>query len=224
MRPRLAAPLGAALAARGAALGALGAALAAATLLAPAGALADGDPASDVLLGQNVFYTYESPPVSASLMKRLNGATAAAARSHFPIKVALISGPLDLGVVPSLYGQPQNYAHFLDQEISFQGPALLLVVMKDGYGVEGLPAAATAAAAKLPKPQGNTSAELAQAALTAVQKLSAAAGHPIADSSSAGTSSGGLNVKTVVLIVLVLAAIATAGALLAVRRQQKPLG
>jgi hypothetical protein len=201
-------------------LAVLGAALAAGALLAPAGALADGDPASDVLLGQNVFYPYETPSVPAALMKSLNGATAAAARAHFPIKVAIISGPLDLGVVPSLYGQPQNYAHFLEQEISFTGPPLLLVVMKDGYGVQGLPAAATAAAAKLSKPAGNTSTDLAHAALTAVQKLSSAAGHPIPDSAG-GTSStgGGLNVKTVLLIVLVLAAIATAGALLAVRRR-----
>ena len=172
-----------------------------------------------MLLGQNVFYPDQSPSVSASLMRTLNGATAAAAKAHFPIKVAIISGPLDLGVVPSLYGQPQNYAHFLDQEISFEGPARLLVVMKDGYGVESLPAAATAAAAKLPKPTGNTSSDLAQAALSAVQKLSAAAGHPISASSSATTSTGGLKVKTVVLIVLVLAAIATAGALLVVRRR-----
>ncbi len=81
-------------------LAALGAALAAGVLLTPAGALADGDPASDVLLGQNVFYPYKTPSVPASLMKSLNGATAAAAKAHFPIKVALISGPLDLGVVP----------------------------------------------------------------------------------------------------------------------------
>ncbi len=92
--------------------------------------------------------------------------------------------------------------------------------MKDGYGVEGLPAAATAAAAKLPKPQGDTSSDLAQAALTAVQRLAAAAGHPISDGSTGSASTGGgLDIKTVVLIVLVLAAIATAGALLAVRRR-----
>ena len=35
-------------------------------MLAPARASADGDPASDVLLGENVFYPY-SPPVSAAL-------------------------------------------------------------------------------------------------------------------------------------------------------------
>lgn len=201
-------------------LAALGAALAAGTMLAPAGALADGDPASDVLLGQSVFYPYESPSAPASLMKSLNGATAAAARAHFPIKVALISGPLDLGVVPSLYGQPQSYAHFLEQEISFMGRSLLLVVMKNGYGVEGLPAPATAAAAQLPKPAGNTSADLVQAALTAVHKLASAAGHPIPGTTSGtSTSGGGLDIKTVVVIVLVLAAIATAGALLAVRRR-----
>src|SRR6201988_2540105 len=52
--------------------------------LAPASARADGDPASDVLLGENVFYPYESPSVSASLMRTLNGATAAADKAHFP--------------------------------------------------------------------------------------------------------------------------------------------
>src|SRR5438105_1386416 len=65
--------------------------------LMPAGAIADGDPASDVLLGENVFYPY-SPPVSASLQKSLNATTAAAKRSGFPIKVALIASPVDLGV------------------------------------------------------------------------------------------------------------------------------
>ena len=34
----------------------------------PPAALADGDPASDVLLGQSVFYPY-SPPVAAGLQK-----------------------------------------------------------------------------------------------------------------------------------------------------------
>jgi hypothetical protein len=40
-------------------------------MLAPAAARADGDPASDVLLGENVFYPY-SPPVSTSLQQTLN--------------------------------------------------------------------------------------------------------------------------------------------------------
>jgi hypothetical protein len=89
-----------------------------ASVLAPASVLADGDPASDVLIGENVYYPY-SPAVSTSLQKRLNAETAAAARARFPIKVALIPTPADLGAIPTLFGKPQEYAHFLDQEISF---------------------------------------------------------------------------------------------------------
>jgi hypothetical protein len=86
-----------------------------AIVLAPASALADGDPASDVLIGESVFYSY-SPAVSAPLQTRLNREIAGAARAHFPIKVALIATPADLGAIPTLFGKPQQYAHFLDQE------------------------------------------------------------------------------------------------------------
>src|SRR5262245_14137685 len=85
--------------------------------LAAGAALADGDPASDVLLGENVFYPYQ-PAVSQQVQKALNAQTAAAKRSGFPIKVALIASPVDLGVIPDLFGKPQKYAAFLDQEIS----------------------------------------------------------------------------------------------------------
>ena len=67
----------------------------------------------------------------------LNAETAAAKRAGFPIKVALIASPVDLGVIPDLFGKPQQYADFLDQEISFQGKQPLLVVMAAGYGVAG---------------------------------------------------------------------------------------
>ena len=73
-------------------------------LIAPA-ALADGDPASDTLLGENVFYPY-SPTVPATVQKSLNSETAVAAKAGFPIKVALIASPIDLGVIPSLFGKP----------------------------------------------------------------------------------------------------------------------
>ncbi len=108
-----------------------------AAALAPAGALADGDPASDVLLGQNVFYPY-SPAVPGAVQAKLNAETAAAKRAGLPIKVALIGSPIDLGVIPELFGKPQSYADFLDKEISFQQVQPLLVVMAAGYGVQGL--------------------------------------------------------------------------------------
>ena len=123
-----------------------------ATAIAPASALADGDPASDVLIGENVYYPY-SPAVSTTLQKRLDGETAAAARAHFPIKVALIATPADLGAMPTLFDKPQQYAHFLDQEISFLNvKPLLLVVMPNGYGAQHLGSAATRAVASLNKP------------------------------------------------------------------------
>jgi hypothetical protein len=189
---------------------------------APATAVADGDPASDVLLGQNVFYPY-SPPTPNSVQRSLNAETAAAAKAGFPIKVALIAAPTDLGVIPGLFNKPQKYADFLDQEISFQKTQLLLVVMPAGYGTKGLPKAAATAAATLAKPTGRTSEALANAALAAVPKLAAAAGHPIkADSpAGAGSSGGGSNTgRTILLIVLILAVVATAGALVAVRRRR----
>jgi hypothetical protein len=184
----------------------------------PATALGDGDPAIDVLLGQNVFYPY-APPTSAAVQKTLNAETAAAKKAGFPVKVALIGAPVDLGVIPSLFGKPQQYANFLDQEISFQGKQVLLVVMAAGYGTQGMSAAATRAAASLPKPTGTTPTELASAAVTAVDKLAASAGHPIKGVPGVGGASSGGGSPTVIFVILALAAIGAAAALVAIRRR-----
>jgi hypothetical protein len=192
--------------------------LLAASLLIAGAARADGDPASDVLLGQNVFYPY-TPAVDPSVQKALDAETAAASQAHFPIKVALIGSPVDLGVIPDLFGKPQKYADFLDQEISFQGKQPLLVVMAAGYGVQGLGPTARQTIAGLAKPAGTHSTDLARAALTAVSKLATAAGHPLSSASNgAATSSGksGGGGTTVIVLVLVVAAAATAAALAAV--------
>ena len=121
----------------------------------PSAALADGDPASDVLLGSNVFYPFD-PPVSPSAQRTLNAVTAAAQKARVKVKVALIAAPTDLGVIPSLFGKPQEYADFLYREITFLGPQRLLVVMSDGYGTQGLTPAAQKAVAALPNPAGKT--------------------------------------------------------------------
>jgi hypothetical protein len=186
-------------------------------ILAP-GALADGDPASDVLLGQSVFYPY-SPPVSAALQKSLNAQTAAAAKSGFPLKVALISSPVDLGVVPDLFNQPQKYANFLDQEISFKAKQPLLVVMPAGYGAAGINGNASSALTPLAKPAGKQSDDLAKAASGAVQALARASGHPIRGGGAGSASSGG---STALLVVLAVAALLTAGGLvfLTLRRRR----
>ncbi len=187
--------------------------LLAAVALAPALARADGDPASDVLLGSQVFYPYTPP--DATVQRSLNSVTADAKRAGFPIKVALIGHPVDLGVIPDLFGKPQEYANFLDQEISFQGGKQpLLVVMSTGYGVQGLSPKVTAAAAALRKPSGATANDLGTAAVSAVQKLASASGHPIA---GAGTSSSSSSSSSTILIVaLAAAALLTAIALVVV--------
>jgi hypothetical protein len=191
--------------------------LTAATLMLPSLAAADGDPASDTLLGENVFYPY-SPSVAGAVKLALDRQTAAAKRAGFPIKVALIAGPTDLGAIPSLFGKPQAYAKFLDQEISFRGAQPLLVVMPAGYGVQGVTGPARLAVSALPKPAGTTSTDLARAAQTAVAKLISASGHSVKSTKSAGGGGGGSGGgTTVLLILLVLAAIAVSTALVVLR-------
>jgi hypothetical protein len=186
-------------------------------ILLPVAALADGDPASDTLLAENVFYPYSST-VSASLQRTLNAEATAAARAHFPIKVAIIASPTDLGVITQLFHQPQTYAEFLEQEISYQQKQLLLVVMPSGYGVQGLGPAATLAAASLAKPAGTPADDLTRAAIAAVTRLAAAAGHPIGPAVASGSSGG--DSATLTLVILALAAVGTAGLVIAVRRRR----
>ena len=187
--------------------------------LSTATVLADGDPASDVLLGENVYYPY-TPAVSTALQKQLNNETAAAAKAHFPVKVALIESPIDLGVIPQLFGKPQLYAKYLDQEISFQSPQVLLVVMKAGYGIEGMTPAARTALAAVPLPAQPSSNGLAQAALSAVTKLAQAEGHPLPTASVAGSKPGGSNLLLIVAVAL--AAVVAAGTLTALRHRRAP--
>ncbi len=182
---------------------------------------ADGDPASDVLLAESVFYPY-SPAVSIALQNKLNAEAAAAARARFPIKIALIASPPDLGAIPVLFDKPQQYAKFLEQEISFQGRPQLLVVMPDGYGVQGLTQAATAAVASLAGPAGTQPNDLASAAINAVRVLAAAAGHPIKTSDMSSAAASGDHSTTLLLIVLALAAVGTVTAVLVLRARASP--
>jgi hypothetical protein len=189
-------------------------------LLCAAGAVADGDPASDTLLGENVFYPY-APPVAHTAQTHLNAETAAAKRAGFPIKVALIGRPLDLGVIPDLFGKPQPYAKFLDQEISFQAKQPLLVVMAAGYGTQGLTPAATAAISGLRKPAGSTPTALALAAIPAVSHLAAASGHPIKGVPRlAGGAGSGSGSSLPLVIGLAVAALVVSAALVVLRRRR----
>ncbi len=112
---------------------ALGCAVAlACAAMAPA-ALADGDPASDVLLSSAAFVPSDAG-ASAARTAALNTLLAGLARGGFPIRVAVIPSAYDLGSVTALWRRPHVYARFLGIELSLVHPGPLLVVMPDGLG------------------------------------------------------------------------------------------
>jgi hypothetical protein len=158
---------------------------------APA-ARADGDPASDVLLFQNAFFPYSAPSNAAK--GQLLGAVAAAKRSGYIVRVAVIQARHDLGADPELYAQPQLYARFLDAELrSAQYLGALVVVMPQGFGVAAggtlsdhgkrytpRPLGPLLRAVRgLAAPQSTDPDTLTTAGVTAVKAVAAAAGHPI---------------------------------------------
>ena len=140
------------------------------------GRRADGDPASDVLYFQDVFLPYAKP--SADAAKQLDSAVAAANKSGFRIKVAVIQAEQDLGSVPSLFNRQDLYARFLGAELKLFYTQRLLVVMPAGFGVydNGKPVDAEKAAlagAQIASPSPD---DLADAATAAVRKLRQAIG------------------------------------------------
>jgi hypothetical protein len=156
-------------------------------LLAAQRAVADADPASDILLGSQVFYPYQ-PPVSPALQKQLAQTLIGLRAAGLNLKVAIIQSPVDLGALPNVFGKPQQYADFLDQEISFNTPQPLLVVMPSGFGIAH---AGPAGALKgLTIDASRKSNGLAQAAVQAVQRIAKANGKSTTGGSAPGASSG----------------------------------
>ena len=173
---------------------ALVAALAAAAVLAGQ-ARADGDPASDVLVVDRIFVPFEVT-LPAPVKDGLNQATLEAKQQGYPIRVALITTPSDLGAVPSLFGKPQTYAQFLWEELSFVYHGRVLVVMPNGFGIYAgkVPVEKEKRLLAAMKPGVGANA-MAASALNAVLKLAAASGHqlsvkpvPVANATPASSS------------------------------------
>jgi hypothetical protein len=190
-------------------------------------ALADVDPASDVLLLQDVYLPYK-PKVCSGLSDNLRTLTKRTKDAGYPIKVAVIGSKQDLGGVPQLLNRPQDYARFLGNELGIYGGDVgrnyttnlhLLVVMPGGFGFfhsgaktgetpPGLKGATVAS--------GADNNGLARAAVDAIPKVARAAGHPIqaAKGGSVSCSGGGgssVLIFAAPILVLVLAAGALAG-------------
>jgi hypothetical protein len=156
-------------------------------------ALANGDPASDVLLAQNAFFPYQ-PPVQPQLEADMNRSLEAASRAGMPLKVAIIGSPEDLGAVPEFFGHPQSYSKFLDREISFNHPQPLLVVMPTGYGLANTGPASALSGFTVDGNHGSHG--LTRSAILAVVALARANGHPISTPAipSSSSSQGGVPV------------------------------
>jgi hypothetical protein len=169
-----------------------GIAVAAALLLlcAPSVARANGDPASDYLLVQNVFVPFNTkidPNATADLSDTIREADAAG----FRIKVAVIGTRYDLGTAFSLYNKAQKYSEFLGLELSFQYRDRLLVVMPNGFGysIGGRPDRRGIELVKgLPGPGKNATKQV-ESATRAVRKLAAASGHVLSAANKGGGGS-----------------------------------
>ncbi|HEY8029312.1 MAG TPA: hypothetical protein VIE38_07355 [Gaiellaceae bacterium] len=142
-----------------------------AAAVAAQSARADGDPASDYLLVQKVFLSYELSPYPqqehalTKLVARVN-------KQGFAIRVAVISSAYDLGSVTVLWRKPQTYARFLGAELAFVYTQRLLIVMPNGFGFNWPKHSAKAGYAVLAKLQvKHGGAGMLESATAAVQAL-----------------------------------------------------
>lgn len=181
-----------------------------ACLLAAPAARADGDPASDYLLGTSAFLPSDAN-IPGTDAKQLTAVLAEAKARGFEIRVALIASRYDMGSVGTLFLQPRQYARFLGQELFFVYKGRLLVVMPNGYGVsrggKSLPSAQRIAG-RLPPP-GIDGHALATGATAAVRKIAAAEGIHLSlpqITPAKSHSAGWLLIAVVVLVVVAAAA------------------
>jgi hypothetical protein len=186
------------------------------TLLVAAAAaapvLADGDPASDYLITQSTFLPLDRV-IAKSTSAELAAHIAAAQKAGFPVRVAVIATPYDLGAVPILYRRPSEYARFLGQELYYWYRHELLVVMPNGFGIynHGTASAADRAlVAGLPPPNTTSGTGLVAAGVRALDRLAASRGIDLTKVKPSGSSSssGGdrIEIGAATAVVLVLAA------------------
>jgi hypothetical protein len=187
---------------------------------APA-ALADGDPASDVLLPPAVRVYMTNRATSAKLEQGLQRTAQQVSDAGLPIKVAVIGNNTDLGAVPQLWGKPQTYATFLGAELRFVYKDTLLVVMPQGFGIHGpfSQGRALAALQGIDPRTDDTPEGLAASADRALRALSAADGHTLA-SSAGGGGGGDLPWPLIAAGAIIVAGIA--GGALVLRGDRKP--
>jgi hypothetical protein len=201
----------------------LSAALAAAVLaIAPAASRADADPPSDVLLTQSAYLPYQ-PKVPKALADALRSTLERAQQAKYPLKVAIVATPADLGAIPNLFNKPAAYAPFLARELpSANVPTL--VVMPAGLGVANATPPAVSAIKGVSIDKSKNSDELVRAAIVAIPKLAKASGHPIAATPLPSETAKGRGGGTSPLLVFGAPVVLVALAALAVGLRRRRLG
>jgi hypothetical protein len=117
-------------------------------------ARADVDPASDVLLLQDVFVPYH-PKVCSAAANALRDLAKRSRKAGYRVRVAIVGSRKDLGGAPQLFNKPRAYAIFLGSELgiyggsNYEGKLALLIVMPAGVALARTP---TVAEARHPPP------------------------------------------------------------------------
>ena len=194
-------------------------------------ARADGDPASDYLISNEVFLTSTSLTSStpSPAQRELLATVRAANRAGFAIRVALISTDYDLGSITALWRKPGLYARFLGLELRSGYRGRLLVAMPSGFGFNW-PAHPNASSDRLLArvPAGAGDDALALAAQSAVRQLATADGVKLAPVHAVPASSGhsgGADVAAIVGAALGgLAVIALTIVVVRALRRRRPRG
>jgi hypothetical protein len=170
----------------------------------PGAALANGDPASDVLPVAEVFLPYEAP-ISKQAAEGLQKTVSEANKKGYKIRVAVIAFSGDLGTAGSLWGHPQSYSKFLGSEITFAYPGPLLVAMPSGFGFyNGRKPVAKELRVLKSVPAGKTPTPLTESAANAVRKLAAAKGITVSKPSTKSSATRDRLILAVALLAFVL--------------------
>jgi hypothetical protein len=147
---------------------------------APA-ARADGDPASDVLPSQTVFYGSEidlKSKAAAQLPALLEAAKRA--QGH-ETRVAILTVPEDMGEIQDLWEDQVGYGPLLGSEVAYVYRGRLLIVMPTGYAMFHIGHSSVREQRVLDKlPAPDQPQDMLPGAIKAVQALAAADGVKLA--------------------------------------------